>query len=103
MLHTRKWADDFEEGIKAYGFSTDQIHRHKDADQDTMVYAIWEGPNSAMYKIRQNASQGCRTLLLCFYAGHGANKNSETHALLNSNIRGNIPGGNQYYLENDLG
>ena len=40
LPRAREWADTFEEGIKAYGFSEDQIYRHKDADNDTMMYAI---------------------------------------------------------------
>ena len=55
MPIAREWADTFEEGIKAYGFSEDQIHRHTDADFDTMHGAISEGPNSAIFKIKQNA------------------------------------------------
>ena len=31
MPRAREWADTFEEGIKAYGFSADQIRRYKDA------------------------------------------------------------------------
>ena len=32
----REWADEFEEGIKAYGISADQIQRYKDTDFNTM-------------------------------------------------------------------
>ena len=32
MPHARKWADEFEEGIKAYGINADQIQRFKDVD-----------------------------------------------------------------------
>ena len=67
----RYWADTFENGIKAYGFSEDQIRRYKDADYSTIEQAINSGANSVKTKIGQNASQGRRTLLLCFYAGHG--------------------------------
>ena len=57
----------------------------------------------AKRKIRQNASQGRRTLLLSFYAGHGATKNNETYALFNSNERqGYEEGGNQLNLESYL-
>ena len=64
----REWADTFEEGIKAYGFSEETTHRHKDVDLDTMHNAIMDAKD----KIRMNAEHGRRTLLLCFYAGHGA-------------------------------
>ena len=101
MPIAREWADTFEEGIKAYGFSEDQIHRHTDADHDTMHDAISEGPNSARIKIKQNASQGRRTLLLCFYVGHGATQNYSTYVLLNCNQRADpyVVGDNQYNLE----
>ena len=98
MPQAREWADTFEEGIKAFGFSEEQIRRYKDVDRNTMLSAIWNGgANSAYVKIQQNARQGRRTLLLCFYAGHGATKNSKTYALLNSNER--VNGENQYSLE----
>ena len=64
-----------------------------------MYRAIYEGPNSTRDKIRQNAEQGRRTLLLCFYAGHGATKYTKTWALFNSNNRNN----NQNELEGYLG
>ena len=32
MPRAREWADEFEEGIKAYGFREDQIRRYKDVD-----------------------------------------------------------------------
>ena len=76
LPRAREWADTFEEGIKAYGFGEDQIYRHKDADYDTMHSAIFDGANSARSKIEQNSIQGRRTLLLCFYAGHGVAENS---------------------------
>ena len=78
MPRAREWADTFEEGIKAYGLSEDQIYRHKDADFDTMRSAILDRPDSAYKKIAENARQGRRTLVLCFYAGHGATENSRT-------------------------
>ena len=40
MPHARQWADEFEEGIKAYGISEEQIQRYKDVDWDTMERAI---------------------------------------------------------------
>ena len=64
-----------------------------------MNNAIYEGDNSAFDKIEQNAEQGRRTLLLCFYAGHGASENNRTKALFNSNDR-DI---NRYDLEDALG
>ena len=67
MPEAREWADEFEEGIKAYGISAEQIERYQDADWDTMDRAITKG---AQKKINQNARLGRRTLLLCFYAGH---------------------------------
>ena len=36
MPHARQWADQFEEGIKAYGVSDEQIKRYKDVDYSTM-------------------------------------------------------------------
>ena len=52
-------------------------------------------------KIAQNAEQGRRTLLLCFYAGHGVTFNTMTSALTNSS---ELPdefgmGGNQFMME----
>ena len=67
LPRAREWADTFEKGIKAYGFSEEQIQRHKDADWPTMNDAIF----GARRKIIQNASEGRRTILLFFYAGHG--------------------------------
>ena len=83
MPRAREWADEFHEGIKAYGFSEEQIHRYKDADWDTMEEPV----QGARDKIIQNAEQGRRTLLLCFYAGHGCTFKGETRVLLNSNQR----------------
>ena len=54
-------------------------------------------------ELEQYSSQGRRTLVLCFYAGHGVTYYSKTYALLNSNKRGNTTGGNQYPLEVMLG
>ena len=87
MPRAREWANELEEGIKKYGISADQIQRYSDADYDTMDKAIYEGPNSALHKIAQNAKHGERTLLLCFYAGHGATVDSKTSVLLNTNDR----------------
>ena len=46
--------------------------------------------------MKQYASQGRRSLLLCFYAGHGYGNGS---ALLNSNRRGHDERGNNYILD----
>ena len=83
MPHARQWADDFEQRIKAYEISADQIQRYNDSDYDTMADAIIR----AISKIQENAMQGRKTLLLCFYAGNGATEKSTTIALLNSNKR----------------
>ena len=99
MPRARDWADQFEEGIKAYNFSEDKIYRHNDADYETIDDAIFD---STIGKIRQNTQQGRRTLLLCFYAGHGANHDNSKYALLNSNLRLEDYG-NQYDLEHALG
>ena len=40
MPKAREWADDFEQRIKAYGFTDAQIRRHRDADWNTMQDAI---------------------------------------------------------------
>ena len=69
MPRAREWADEFEEGIKKYGISADQIQRYNDADYDTMRNLFNFDVSD---KIFENAEQGRRTLLLCFYAGHGA-------------------------------
>ena len=98
MPQAREWANTFEEGIKAFGFSAEQIHLYKDADDNTMRLAFIAGNNSAKAKIKQNARKGRRTLLICFYAGHGATVNSTTRALLNSNDRYR----NQFFLEGSL-
>ena len=55
MPRAREWADEFEDGIKKYGFSADQIQRYNDVDWDTMDAVIDEGANSAKWKIEQNA------------------------------------------------
>ena len=64
-----------------------------------MLSAIYMGANSAKVKIHDNAREGRRTLLIFFYAGHGATVGSKTRALLNSNHRGD----NQYGIEKALG
>ena len=43
MPRAREWADEFEQGIKDFGFSEQQIYRYKDADLLTMQSAIWTG------------------------------------------------------------
>ena len=68
MPEARVQANQFYEGIKAFGFSPEQIQRYSDSDKDTVKEAI----DAARRKIKTNASQGRRTLLLCFYVGHGA-------------------------------
>ena len=83
MPHAREWANQFEKGIKKYGISVDKIYRYRDVDYYTMYDAIID----ARKKTERNAEDGRRTLLLCFYAGHGATVNSETYALFNSNDR----------------
>ena len=65
-----------------------------------MNKAICGRNNSARAKIRQNAREGRRTLLICFYAGHGATTGIMTSALFNSNSRNR---GNQYPILVDLG
>ena len=50
-------------------------------------------------KIGENARQGRRTLLLCFYAGHAVTDQGYTNALFNSNQRGEKVGGNHCPLE----
>ena len=40
MPRAREWANEFEEGIKNYGISAEQIQRHTDSDSDTMSTAI---------------------------------------------------------------
>ena len=77
MPIAREWADEFEQGIKNYGISAEQIQRYSDSDSDTVKSAI----RSAKHEIIQNAKRGRRTLLLCFYAGHGATINNQTVAL----------------------
>ena len=52
-------------------------------------------------KIKQNALEGRRTLLLWFYAGHGVTIDGETYALLNSNRRPEY-GWYGYYKSLDL-
>ena len=51
MPKAREWADTFEEGIKAYGISADQIQRYNDTDTATMDNVIYSGANSARAKI----------------------------------------------------
>ena len=38
MPQATKWADEFEEGIKKYGFSAEQIQRYKNFDWRTINY-----------------------------------------------------------------
>ena len=104
MPRAREWADNFELGIKVHGFSTEQIHRYKDVDSSTMnsIFLI-RGANSIKKKVIDNSRQGRRTLLLCFYAGHGATKNGKTRALLNHNkINAFLITGGQFDLEEKL-
>ena len=51
MPRAKEWTDTFEEGIKAYGFSEDQIRRYTDSNHDTMFNTIWGTDNAAGYKI----------------------------------------------------
>ena len=53
--------------------------------------------SDANIKVRESALQGRRTLLLLFYAGHGAETPDGTVALLNSGERGEAS--NYYPLE----
>ena len=87
MPRAREWADEFEQGIKAYGINEDQIQRYSDSDIHTMIRAVFNGDNSARAKIEQNSRQGRKTLLLCFYAGRGVTFEYSTRALLNTNQR----------------
>ena len=41
MPRAREWANEFEEGIKNYGFSAEQIERYSDSDGDTIFRAIF--------------------------------------------------------------
>ena len=41
MPRAKEQADEFEEGIKAYGFSEEQIRRYKDVDHNTMSEEIF--------------------------------------------------------------
>ena len=103
MPRAREWADEFEEGIKKYGISADQIQRYNDADYDTMRNLFNFDVSD---KIFENAEQGRRTLLLCFYAGHGAIQEQSnykyTWALFNSNVGERSQGGNQFNLEGEM-
>ena len=58
---------------------------------------MYDAMRGAIIKIKQNALQGKRTLLVCFYAGHGATVLYKTEALLNSNLQGGDR--NQFELE----
>ena len=51
MPRYREWADEFEEGIKQYGISADQIKRYSNVDWSTLQQAL----NSVKKKITQNA------------------------------------------------
>ena len=84
MPRAREWADEFEQGIKAYGISAEQIQRINDVDWETMGSTL----TSVYDKIVENADLGRRTLLLCFFAGYGATKDGSTCALFNSNRHG---------------
>ena len=99
MPEAREWADAFEQGIKGYGFNEDQIYRHRDADYNSFEDAIRCGENNVEWKITQNAEQGRRTLLLCFYAGHGVTDDNELNVLCNSNERA---GEYEYIMESVL-
>ena len=91
MPRAREEADEFEEGIKAYGMGADQIIRYSDdVDAGTIGQAI----HVAEMKIADYAKQGRRTLLLFFYIGHGFTGccDTDTEVLLNSNIRGGKAG-----------
>ena len=94
MPSAKMWADEFERKIKEYGFSDDEIERYTNADRDTMHTAI----ERAGRKIIRNTKISRRTLLVCFYAGHGMTVKNSTSALLNSSQREGR-GSNQYELE----
>ena len=95
MPHATQWADEFEEGIKEYGFSPEQIQRYKDFDYAT-IKRIKEEID---IKIRENSRVGRRTLLLCFYAGHAYTLDTRNKVLLNSNDRNKF---NRFPLEINL-
>ena len=40
MPRAKVWADEFEEGIKAFGFSPENIFRHSDADYETFDHKL---------------------------------------------------------------
>ena len=85
MPKAREYANEFEEGIKGYNISPEQIIRHSNFDSFTMRSALME----ARDKMMKSKAEGRRTLLICFYAGRGGkNERGEKCVLLNSNVRG---------------
>ena len=51
MPRAREWANEFEQGIKAYGFTDDQIHRYSDSDFSTMYRTLagYVNDNNSIY------------------------------------------------------
>ena len=94
MPRAKEWAEEFENKIKDHGFSHDEVERYTNADRVTMHTAI----KRAGTKIIRNGKLGRRTLLVCFYAGHGATVKNSTNALCNSSEKEGR-NCNQYELE----
>ena len=86
MPQAKEWADEFELGIKDFGFGPDDIIRHTDIDTPTIRPFFSE---LFRKRIRKNLKAGRKTLLVCFYAGHGSHHPvTGMNVLMNSNHRG---------------
>ena len=67
MPKAREYANEFEEGIKGYNISPEQIIRHSNVNYFTMASTLLETQD----KMERSKGEGRRTLLICFYAGRG--------------------------------
>ena len=64
-----EWASEFESGIASYGFTPEQIQRYTNPNARTFYRVI---QREVLAKVRANSSEGRKTLVVCFFAGHGA-------------------------------
>ena len=93
-----EWASEFESNIASYGFTPEQIFRYTNPNARTFYRVI---QREVLAKVRANSAEGRKTLVVCFFAGHGAQNitYSATSALCNTAGKSNL---DHYELENFL-
>ena len=92
-----EWAQEFQTGIADYGFAPEQIHRYTNPNARTFYRVI---QRELVNKIKANVKEGKRTLVVSFYAGHGAqNQTKGTSVLCNTAGKSNME---HYELEQQL-